>query len=134
MEEEILRILATAAAGVLVRAMGTRLWTSTRDRWADLLGRSDGDRRAEITEQLDASAAEVVQAGATPHVVDAVTERWRETVRTELEEHPELVDAARSLLDEEVPDARPAPGVTQTARLIGGISIQSGSNTTIGRP
>lgn len=134
MEDEILRILATAAAGVLVRAMGTRLWTSTRDRWADLLGRSDSGRRAELAERLDASAGQVAQADAAPRVVDAVTEQWRESVRAELEEHPHLVDATRSLLEEEVPDARPAPGVTQTARLIGGFSIQSGGDTTIGRP
>jgi|GEM_PF-3166663 len=134
MEEEILRILATAAAGVLVRAMGTRLWTSTRDQWARLLGRSDTGRQTEFTEQLDASAAEVTQAGATPRVVDAVSERWRDSVRTELQNHPELVDAAQSLLDEEVPEPRSASGATQTARLVGGFSIQSGGNTTIGHP
>jgi hypothetical protein len=131
MEEDIIRILATAAAGVIMRAMGTAAWRATRDRWARLLGRGDGATEVAVAQQLDESAGAVATTdpGENPHRLETVAADLRDLLGARLREDPDLVDAVQALLDA---PATPSAGVRQTATVWNGTSIQSGRDTTIG--
>jgi hypothetical protein len=129
MEEDVIRVLATAAAGVIMRAMGTAAWRATRDRWARLLGRGDGDSEAAVAQRLDesAEAAATTGPGENPHDLQTVTSGLRDLLGERMRQDPGLVDAVQALLDSPT-----AQGVHQTATVWHGTSIQSGRDTTIG--
>jgi hypothetical protein len=131
MEEDVIRVLATAAAGVIMRAMGTAAWQATRDRWARLLGRGDGDTEAAVAQRLDESAEAVATTGPdeNPHRLQTVATDLRDLLGERLSEDPGLVDAVQALLDS---PAAQSTGVRQTATVWHGTSIQSGRDTTIG--
>ena len=39
MDEDLIRAVATAAAGAIIRAIGTTAWDAVRDRWSRVLTR-----------------------------------------------------------------------------------------------
>jgi hypothetical protein len=131
MEEDAIRILATAAAGVIMRAMGTAAWRATRDRWARLLGRGDGGSEVAVAQQLDESAGAVLTTDPdeNPSRLETVATDLQDLLGARLREDPALVEAVQSLLDA---PPTPSTGVQQTATVWNGTSIQSGRDTTIG--
>jgi hypothetical protein len=131
MEEDVIRVIATAAAGVIMRAMGTAAWRATRDRWARLLGRGDDETEIAVAQRLDESAGAVVTTGRDedPSRLETVATDLRNLLGARLREDPGLVDAVQALL--EAP-ATPSTRVRQTATVWNGTSIQSGRDTTIG--
>jgi hypothetical protein len=135
MDEDLIRVVATAAAGLIVRAMGTAAWQAVRNRWSRLLGRGDTDQEQAVGGQLDESAhtlATTDPPGRERRAAELEAE-WRGTLRALLRSDPELVDAVRELVVAQ-PSASPVAveSVTQTATVRNGTSIQSGRDTHLG--
>jgi hypothetical protein len=131
MDEEIVRLVASAAAGVIVRAMGTAAWRATRERWSRVLGRG-GDQEA-VADQLDESARRL--AAADPeHREDVASDlgsEWREALYDRLRTDADLVEPVRALVTG--PSTEPRAGtVEQTSTVWSGTSIQSGRDTHLG--
>jgi hypothetical protein len=135
MDEDLIRVVATAAAGLIVRAMGTAAWQAVRNRWSGLLGRGDADEEQAVGGQLDESAhalATTDPPGRERRAAELEAE-WRGTLRALLRSDPELVEAVRELVVAQ-PSASPVAveSVTQTATVRNGTSIQSGRDTHLG--
>jgi hypothetical protein len=135
MDEELIRVVATAAAGLIVRAMGTAAWRAVRDRWSRLLGRGDSGKEDAVAGQLDESAN--VLAAADPadreRLAAELEAEWRGALRTQLRSDPDLVEAVRELAEARPPtDRRPVGAITQSATVASGTSVQSGRDTHIG--
>jgi hypothetical protein len=137
MEEEIIRVVATAAAGLIVRAMGTAGWRAVRGRWSHVLGRGDRDQEEVVVAQMDDSAS--VLAAADPdrreQLASELEAEWRGALRVQLRLDPGLVEAVRALVEAHPPTARTVVhSVEQTAKVGSGTSIQSGRDTHVGIP
>lgn len=135
MEDEVIRVVATAAAGLIIRAMGTAAWSAVRDRWATLLGRGEVTRQRELAEQLDESAAVVSSAKDAERstVTREVEAEWRGELRALLRADPALVAEIQALVVDGGDVAeQPVRGVRQHATVRSGMSIQSGRDTHIG--
>jgi hypothetical protein len=133
MDEETIRVVASAAAGVIVRAMGTAAWRAVRDRWSGVLGR-DNDDRTTVADQLDESATRL--AAADPehrkHVAAELETEWQDALRVRLQSDADVVAQLRELVDGY--DGEPRSGsVEQTATVWSGTSIQSGRDTRLDR-
>jgi hypothetical protein len=137
MDEDIIRAVASAAAGLIVRAMGTATWRVVRDRWSRLLGRGDAGQELAVGGQLEESAQALATADPPDRERRAteVEAEWRGTLRALLRADPELVRAVRELVASQ-PSGAPlvAESVTQTATVRDGMSIQSGRDTSISLP
>jgi hypothetical protein len=135
MDEDIIRVVATAAAGLIVRAMGTAAWQAVHDRWSRLLGRGDADQEQAVGGQLEESATALATADPAERERRAaeLEAEWRGTLRALLRSDPELVRPVGQLVA-----AHPAPSsvavgsITQSATVGGGTSIQSGRDTHVG--
>jgi hypothetical protein len=137
MDEDLIRAVATAAAGAIIRAIGTTAWDAVRDRWSRVLGRGTPDEESVIAGRLDESADAIASADPADrerHAAELEAE-WRGTLRAQLRSDPGLVAAVRELVDSHPPADRADVGsVTQTAKVRSGVSIQSGRDTTITAP
>jgi hypothetical protein len=135
MDEDLIRVVATAAAGLIVRAMGTAAWRAVRDRWSRLLGRGDTDQEQAVGGQLEESAQTLATADPAERDRRAaeLEAEWRGTLRALLRSDPELVRAVRELVIA-TPSGSPVAveSVTQTATVWNGTSIQSGRDTHVG--
>jgi len=134
MDEDLIRVVATAAAGLIVRAMGTAAWRAVRDRWSRVLG-GGADREAAVAEQLEESAGLLTAAEPTERerLAAEVEAEWRGELRAQLRSDPDLAEAVRSLLDTPPPTAgRVLPSVSQSATVVSGTNIQSGRDTNAG--
>jgi hypothetical protein len=134
MDEDLIRIVATAAAGLLVRAMGTATWRAVRDRWSGVLGRG-GDGEAAVAERLEESADLLTAAepAERERLTSEVEAEWRGELRAQLRSDPDLVEAVHSLLDRPPAAAfSTSPSVSQAATVVSGTNIQSGRDTTTG--
>jgi hypothetical protein len=135
MDEDLIRIVATAAAGLIVRAMGTAAWQAVRDRWSRVLGRGDADEEQTVGGQLDESAHTLATTDPTVRErrVAEVEAEWRGTLRALLRSDPELVETVRELVSANPSVSSVAvESVTQTATVRDGTSIQSGRDTHLG--
>lgn len=137
MDEDTLRAVATAAAGMIVRAIGTTAWDAVRESWSRVLGRGAPDEESGVAGQLDESAEAIASADPADRERRAaeLEAEWRGTLRAQLRSDPDVVAAVRELVDAH-PSADQARvgSVTQTAKVRSGVSIQSGRDTTITSP
>ncbi|MHA6627850.1 hypothetical protein ACU61A_20630 [Pseudonocardia sichuanensis] len=132
MEEDAIRILATATAGLLIRAMGTAAWRATRDRWARILGRGDHEDEGVVAQRLQETADAV--EGSDPAGRQDAESELRGLIGKRLQDDPDLVDAVRAgLPDQLYAGFGMHSPVRQTATVWNGTSIQSGRDTTIDR-
>jgi hypothetical protein len=137
MDENTLRAVATAAAGMIVRAIGTTAWDAVRDRWSRVLGRGAPDEESVVAGQLDESAETIASADPADPAdrerrAAELEAEWRGTLRAQLRSDPDLVAAVRELVDADPSADRAGTGsITQTAKVRSGTSIQSGRDTTI---
>lgn len=115
------RVLASAAAGALVRAMGAKTWSALRDRWASCFRRHEPGTR--VAEELDGDA-EAARAGADGEV----RAKWRDRMEGLLRDHPEL----RREIEELATWASPSGSTAQRTSVNNGFSVQSGRDTSIG--
>jgi hypothetical protein len=135
MDEDLIRAVATAAAGLIVRAMGTAAWRAARDRWSRLLGRGDTDEERAVAGRLQESATVLGTADPAErgHCAAELEAEWRGTLRTLLRSDPDLVEAVRELVASHPPaHQKPIGSVTQTATVRSGTTIQSGRDTRVG--
>ncbi|MFC5232371.1 hypothetical protein [Pseudonocardia zijingensis] len=133
----MVRTVATAAATAIIRAIGTGAWEAIRDRWSRVLGRGVPDEEAVVAGELDESADAIASAEPADRARQAaeLEAEWRGTLRTRLRSDPELLAAVRELVDTHQPSDRSEVGtISQTAKVRGGVSIQSGRDTTITWP
>lgn len=137
MDEDMIRATATAAAGVIIRAIGTTAWSAMRDRWSRALGHGLPDEEAAIADQLDESAGAMASADPAEHEQRAaeLEAEWRGTLRAQLRSDPDLIAAVREIVaaDSSADGAGTGP-ITQTANVRSGVSIQSGRDTTVTSP
>ncbi|TQM08984.1 hypothetical protein [Pseudonocardia kunmingensis] len=134
MDEDMIRATASAAAGVIIRAIGTTAWDAMRDRWSRTLGQGLPDEEAVVADQLDESAEAMTSTDPAEREQRAaeLEAEWRGTLRAQLRSDPDLVAAVRELVAADSPTARVGTGpLTQTANVRRGVSIQSGRDTTI---
>src|SRR5262249_38069657 len=63
MDDELIRIVASAAAGLVIRVVGTAGWRQIRDRMAALLGKGDRNREQAVITEFDGAAEELAGTG-----------------------------------------------------------------------
>lgn len=118
--------------------MGTSAWKAIRSRWAKILGRGDDERANVFEGRLDETAASIAPPD-DPRRAESEQEaaaEWRGALRALLNENPELVEAVRAEvaeLDDEQSNVNGGElaSVRQSAAVNGGISIQSGRDTSL---
>lgn len=131
MNEE-LTALAEAGAVVVVTAMATDLWQSTRDAVLGLFGRTDPSRQAAIEAQLDGNATLVGEAERPDEVRRALFGFWALELSALLRRDPSCREALARLAadaDGAFPDDRRAfiTEQTNTARDFGTVfAVQGG--------
>ncbi|MFF8815414.1 hypothetical protein [Streptomyces pactum] len=127
-----LTLLAEAGAAVVVTAMATDLWQSTRDAVLGLFRRADRSRRAAIEAQLDGNAALVAEAETPEEVRRALFGFWALELAALLRRDPSCREGLARLAaaaDGAFPDARWAFAgrQTNTARDFGTVfAVQGG--------
>jgi hypothetical protein len=135
-DDDVMRIVATAAAGLIIRAVGTAAWTATRDLWARVFSKGDRDREGALAERLDESSRALVVSDpdSRPAVAREIEMGWREELLKLLRDDPDLVDEVRSLALADLPtvDESARTGVQQRARVRRGVVVQSGRDTSVG--
>lgn len=133
MDDDLIRIVASAAAGLVIRVVGTAAWRQVRDRIATLLSKGDRYREQTVTTELDSAAdqlADIAPSRRPTRARDPESE-LRGMFRTWLRTDPELVERLRSLVAEE----QHAAGGTPTPPAVtvhDGIGLASGRDMTIG--
>lgn len=133
MDDDLTRIVASAAAGLVIRAVGTTAWRRIRDRLAKLLGKGDRDHEESVATELDSAGDELAGAERTRRLARAreLESELRGSFRAWLRTDPELVERLHALVAEE----EHAAGVTAAAQAVtvhGGIGLASGRDMTIG--
>ncbi len=112
---------AVAGAGgtVLVAAMATSGWQTTRFEVVGLFGRRGPAIQAVIEVQLDAHAALVLQAETSDEVRQVLVAIWRLELAALLRQHPDAEDPLRTLVVR-VWEALPTAQQTQVRTTIDG--------------
>lgn len=133
MDDDLARIVASAAAGLVIRIAGTTCWRRTRDRLAKILGNGHRDREERVTAELDSAANQLTGAERPDRRARAreLETELRGSFQTWLRTDPEVVERLRVLVTE----GEHAGGVTtsQAVTVNAGIGVMSGRDMTIGR-
>jgi hypothetical protein len=90
--------VAGAGATVLVAAMATSRWQTTRFGVVGLFGHRGPAIQAAIEVQLDAHAALMLQAGNSDEVRQVLVAIWRLELAALLRQHPDAEDQLRTLV------------------------------------
>lgn len=90
--------LTAAGGAVLVAAMATEAWQTTRCRMAQLLAQGCPARQTIIEAQLDANAALVAQAEDPERVRQSLAPMWRLQLEALLLQYPQAEDELRALI------------------------------------
>ncbi|MET9761116.1 hypothetical protein ABZ016_18940 [Streptomyces sp. NPDC006372] len=113
---------ATPAVQALIGAMTSDLWASARDRFARVLARRP-DAAGEVSEDLEESQQQLVDAGATDEAREEISSEWLGRFRRALTRDPSLLDELRSLI-EDYGEKQASPGVvTQNVSATGGGTV-----------
>jgi hypothetical protein len=133
MDDDLTRIVASAAAGLVIRLVGTTAWRPIRDRIVKMMGKGNRDHEKTVTTELDNAADELARAERTslPARARDLESELRGSFRTWLRTDPELVERLGALVAEQ---NRGASGATvdQVVRVHSGIGLASGQDMTIG--
>ena len=134
MDDELVRIVATAAAGLVVRAVGTAGWRRIRERITDALGRGRATAPTAVTAELDSAAASMSAADPDdrPNRVREVEHELRGSFRSWLRAEPDLIDHLHAVVVEEQGACGGDRGVAQLMTVREGIGLMSGRDTNVG--
>ncbi len=134
--------LAVAAGSVLIKAATAQGWEAAKKAVLGLW-RSHAPAQAETIEAgLDTVHAQLAEASEAEaaEIADDLNGVWLANFKTLLRSHPEAADDMRRVVEHDLAplvvgdSTQNARDIRQTARAeSGGISINSGGNTTIGK-
>jgi hypothetical protein len=134
MDDELVRIVASAAAGLVIRVVGTTAWGRIRDRLVKLVGKGDRAGQETVATELDCAAnelADIEQAGRAVRAHELESE-LRGSFRAWLRADPELIERLRAVVTEEDQAVSRNTALSQVVTVKEGIGLASGRDMTIG--